>query len=417
MKKFDVVIIGGGPAGSASGALLAQAGKSVLIVEREKFPRFHIGESLIPFGNEVLRDMGVWEKLERAGFMTKKGAEFTLSNSCGFQRFWFRNNLGPEHAQTFQVERSKFDSLLLDHAHQSGCQISQPASIDSADFHEELIDLKIQSEAGIEAIQASYVIDASGRDAWIGKKLSVPKSDLGLSKKMAIYAHFENAYRNEGEAAGHITIIRMEQGWFWMIPLDEKKTSVGIVWEQEKLKATGSNLEERFWAMIHSSKEASFRLKGGTLLGDFHATTDYSYRYHQSAGSRWLMAGDSAGFVDPIFSSGVMIALRTGGLAAQTILKQSPSSALSLATQKKYTAAVHQMTSVFLKMIELFYDNDAFAVFMNPRSIFKLRETINRLVAGQTEMDWSLRWRFRLFRFLSWLQKRYPVAPRLVFSE
>ncbi len=417
MKKFDVVIIGGGPAGSASGALLAQAGKSVLIVEREKFPRFHIGESLIPFGNDVLREMGVWEKLERAGFMTKKGAEFTLSNSCGFQRFWFRNNLGPEHAQTFQVERAPFDSLLLDHAREKGCAVSQPASIQSADFLEESVDLQIKSEEGSETIRASYVIDASGREAWVGKKLSLPKSDLGLSKKMAIYAHFENAYRNEGEAAGHITIIRMEQGWFWMIPLNEKKTSVGVVWEQEKLKATGTCLEERFWTMIRSSKEASFRLKEATLLGDFHATTDYSYRYHQNAGSRWLMVGDSAGFVDPIFSSGVMIALRSGRLAAETILKQASYAPLSLRTQKKYTAKIHQMTGVFLKMIELFYDNDAFAVFMNPRSIFKLRETINRLVAGQTEMNASLRWRFRLFRFLSWLQKRFPVAPRLVFSE
>ncbi len=417
MKKFDIVIIGGGPAGSASGSLLAKQGKTVLIVEREKFPRFHIGESLIPFGNDVLREMGVWEKLNSAGFMVKKGAEFTLSNSCGFQRFWFRNNLGPDHSQTFQVERAKFDSILLDHAREIGCTLAQPASVQSAHFQEDFVQLTIQKGEESEVVQAAYVIDASGREAWIGKKLELPKSDLGLSKKMAIYAHFENAYRNEGEACGHITIIRMEQGWFWMIPLDEKKTSVGVVWEQDKLKASGNDLEERFWTLIRSSKEASFRLKEGTLIGPFHATTDYTYRYHQSAGKRWVMAGDAAGFIDPIFSSGVMVALRSGRLAAEMILKQTNDSPLSLSTQKKYTSEIRHMTGVFLKMIQLFYDNDAFAVFMNPRSIFRLRETINRLVAGQTEMDWSLRWRFILFRVLSWLQKRFSIAPRLVFSE
>jgi flavin-dependent dehydrogenase len=417
MKKFDVAIIGGGPAGSAAGSLLSQAGKSVVIVEREVFPRFHIGESLIPFGNDVLREMGVWEELESAGFMRKLGAEFTLSNSCGFQRFWFHNNLGPEHSQTFQVERSKFDMILLNHALHSGCEIRQPALVESIEWSDHQALMTIRTPEGAEVFGASYVIDASGRDAWIGKNLSLPKSDLGLSKKMAIFSHFENAYRNEGEAAGHITIIRLEEGWFWMIPLDEKKTSVGIVLQQEKLKACGSDLESRFWNRVQASSEASFRLKNASRIGEMQAITDYTYRYHQSAGERWIMTGDAAGFVDPIFSSGVMIALRSGRLAAQTILKQKSGEKLSTKTQAAYTREIRHMTGVFLKMIQLFYDNDAFAVFMNPRSLFKLRETINRLVAGQTEMTFGFRLRFQLFQILSWLQKRITIAPRLVFEE
>ncbi|MES2309820.1 MAG: NAD(P)/FAD-dependent oxidoreductase [Verrucomicrobiota bacterium] len=417
MNKFDVAIIGGGPAGSAAGSLLARAGKSVVIVEREIFPRFHIGESLIPFGNDVLREMGVWNELENSGFMKKLGAEFTLSNSCGFQRFWFRNNLGPNHARTFQVERAKFDSILLNHALHSGCEIRQPALVESIEWSDHQALVTIRSPEGSEAFAASYVIDASGRDAWIGKKLNLPKSDLGLSKKMAVFAHFENAYRNEGEAEGHITIIRMEEGWFWMIPLDEKKTSVGIVLNQEKLKSCGPDLESRFWNRVNASSEASFRLKNAKLIGDFHAATDYSYRYHQSAGDRWIMAGDAAGFIDPIFSSGVMVALRSGRLAAQTILAQPSHEKLSRKVQARYTAKIHQMTGVFLKMIELFYDNDAFAVFMNPRSLFKLRETINCLVAGQTEMSFGFKCRFQLFQILSWLQRRITIAPRLFFEE
>lgn len=417
MKSYDVVIIGGGPAGSAAGSLLAQKGRSVLIIERENFPRFHIGESLIPFGNEILKSMGVWDKLESSGFMVKKGAEFTLSNSCGFQRFWFRNNLKAPFTETFQVERSRFDTILLDQAREHGCTIAQPARALSAQFSDSKVTLTFKTRDLEETIEASYLIDASGRDAWIGKQLQLPKSDLGMSKKMAIYAHFENAYRNEGEAAGHITIIRMEEGWFWMIPLDEKKTSVGVVYDQEKLQKRGEDLKSRFWDRIQSSKEASFRLKSASLIGDFYATTDYTYRYHQNAGERWLMAGDSGGFIDPIFSSGVMVALKSGHLAAETILKTASGASLSVGLQKNYTKKFHQMTGVFLKMIRLFYDNDAFAVFMNPRSLFKLRETINRLVAGQTEMTWSLRWRFWIFRALSKIQRKISVAPKLIFSE
>lgn len=418
MKRFDVAIIGGGPAGSAAGTLLARSGKSVLIIERELFPRFHVGESLIPFGNDVLREMGIWEKLEQAGFTKKLGAEFTLSNSCGFQRFWFRNNVPAPYAQTFQVERAQFDTLLLDHARAQGCEIRQPASIDSVEWKEEQVDFTIRTAEGIESLSCSYLIDATGRDTWIGKKLGIPKSDLGLSKKMAIYAHFENAFRNEGEAAGHITIIRMEQGWFWMIPLANNKTSVGIVLEQEKLKASGHDLESRFWAQINSSSEVSFRLKNARLIGEIYAATDYTYCFHQSAGDRWIMTGDAAGFVDPIFSSGVMIALRSGSLAASVILAQKNNQKLPLGVQKKYHREVGQMTQVFLKMIHLFYDNDAYAVFMNPRSFCKLRETINRLVAGETKMSFELWARFKLFQFLSWLQKnKIKVAPPLFFGE
>lgn len=416
-RDYDVLIIGGGPAGSAAGAFLAKQGRSVLIVEREVFPRFHIGESLIPFGNEILKSMGVWPKLESAGFMVKKGAEFTLSNSCGFQRFWFRNNLKAPFTETFQVERSRFDTILLDQARENGCTIAQPARVLSAEFSDSEVTLKMKSGDQEESVRASYVIDASGRDAWIGKQLQLPKSDLGMPKKMAIYAHFENAYRNEGEAGGHITIIRMEEGWFWMIPLDEKKTSVGVVYDQEKLQNLGSDLKSRFWNRIHSSKEASFRLKSASLLGDFYATTDYTYRFHQNAGNRWLMAGDSGGFIDPIFSSGVMVALKSGHLAAETILKTPLGNSIPSTLQKSYTKKFHQMTGVFLKMIRLFYDNDAFAVFMNPRSLFQLRETINQLVAGQTDMRWSLRWRFWIFRVLSKIQRKVSVAPKLIFTE
>jgi flavin-dependent dehydrogenase len=415
---WDTIVIGGGPAGSTAAALLAQAGQKVLVLERETFPRFHVGESLIPYGNDVLRELGVWEKLERAGFMPKLGAEFTLGNAAGFQRFRFGSNLAPRYAQTFQVERSKFDHLLLRHAEEQGATVLQEAKVGEIRADDEGAEVTYEHKGTRHEVRARWLIDASGRTAVAGHALRLSKSDLGMPKRLAIFAHFHDVHRNEGEDAGHITIVRLDNAWCWFIPLDSNKTSVGLVQLLDDFKGRKITIEESFQQAVEHHAELRFRMRRATQVIPFHTEGEYTFRFHRAAGSRWLLAGDAAGFIDPIFSSGVMVALRSSQLAARAILRADSSRrALSRSEQAAYTRDVKKMTNAFLDMIRMFYDRHAFEVFMGPSPALDLPRAVLNLVGGNTSLPWTLRWRVWVFYAMCRLQRRITLAPRLSFTE
>jgi len=418
MKHYDSIVVGGGPGGSTAGTFLAQAGKRVLILEREQFPRFHIGESLIPYGNDVLRDLGAWPKLEAAGFMRKPGAEFTLGNAKGSLRFWFGRNLPKAYAETFQVERAKFDSLLLENARENGCEIASQAKAES--FSDEGDKIRLTYRQGGEAFEATadYLIDASGRDTFLGKQLNLLKSDLGLPKKFAVFAHFHHVLRYEGRAEGLISIVRLKDAWCWIIPLDKEKTSVGLVQTLDTFKGRGLSPEECFEHVMKENKELRYRIGKAERIGPYYTTGDYTYRFYRAAGPRWLLVGDAAGFIDPIFSSGVMLALRSGRLAAENILKASATKRpLTEAEQDRHTKRIRHMTGVFHEMIRMFYDNRAYEVFMNPAPFLNLPAAVNNLVGGNTDLGFSLKWRVRLFYLFCRLQKKFRISPALDFTE
>ncbi len=218
---YDAIIVGGGPGGSTAGALLAKGGSRVLVLEREVFPRFHIGESLLPFGNDVLQESGAWPKIQAAGFQPKYGAEFFVGNGSRWQRFWFAQGLVPGYAQTFQVERSKFDQVLLDHAASCGCEVRQGCA--AKQVARESDGWRVTTAEG-EA-RGRWLVDASGRDTFLGRTLNLEKKPLDIPKRIAVYAHFKGVYRNPGNAEGHITIVRLKDGWFWLIPFTAKHPS------------------------------------------------------------------------------------------------------------------------------------------------------------------------------------------------
>jgi flavin-dependent dehydrogenase len=418
MSRYDAIIIGGGPGGSTAGAKLARAGLKVLILEREKFPRFHVGESLIPYGNDVLREIGVWEKLEKGGFMVKPGAEFTLGNSKGFLRFWFGKNLKPQYAETFQVERSRFDALLLGHAAESGCTVVHQAKAVSAEIRADGVEVAYEQDGAVRRAEAAWLVDASGRDAFLGRQLNLPKTDLGMPKKFATFAHFKDVRRNEGKAHGIITIVRLEEAWFWIIPLDAEKTSVGLVQRLDRFKSSGLKPGERFEEVVAGSSELRFRMGNAERVSDYYFAGDYTYRHLTAAGPRWILVGDAAGFIDPIFSSGVMLSLKSGLHAAGEILAAHKAGApLSGWARRRYTRRVKKMTTVFLDMIRMFYDNDAFEVFMNPNPLLDLPRAANNLVGGNTDLEWDLWWRVKAFYLLCRLQKRFKIAPPVDFGD
>jgi flavin-dependent dehydrogenase len=418
MSLYDVIIIGGGPGGSTAGSALAQQGKKVLILEREKFPRFHVGESLIPFGNEELRAIGVWDQLTKSNFVPKLGAEFVLGNSTAGIQIVFGKHLPPHYAQTFQVERSRFDNILIDHAASSGCEVWQETLVQSFEVNDD--GAKVVCKRGDQTIelQSRWLLDASGRDAFLGKRMNLPKDDLGMPKKFATFAHFKGVKRNDPPADGYITIVRLDFGWFWMIPLDEVKTSIGLVQTLEHYKATGLKPNECFEKVVASYPEIRRRMENAERVGDYNVVSDYTYRYEVNAGNRWLLIGDAAGFIDPIFSSGVMLSIKSGYLAANKIISADQAgTALSLDEQKRYTKKVGQMSKVFLRMIKMFYDRNGFEVFMTPAPDPQMEWAVFNLVAGNTDFGWWLRLKVQMFYAICAIQKYFPIVPRLDYSE
>ena len=215
---YDAAIVGGGPAGAATGAQLAKAGMRVIILEKETFPRFSIGESLLPHGNDLLREIGVWDKLEKAGFLRKYGAEFCTGDGSRLQRFWFGQNMGPSHEYSYQVDRAQFDQLLLDHARELGCEVREQTRVETMESQDkEIMTLRCTGLNGDLEVKARWLIDASGRSAFSGGRIGLQRRSTLKARRVAIFGHFEGVFRNGGKAEGHITIARFATGWFWLI--------------------------------------------------------------------------------------------------------------------------------------------------------------------------------------------------------
>lgn len=418
VENFDVIVIGGGPGGSTTGTYLALDGKKTLILERERFPRFHIGESLLPYGNDILKETGAWEKVEKHGFMPKLGAEFCTGNNTRFHRFWFERGLGPDYAQTFQVERSRFDHVLLQHAAESGCDVREGCLVTEARLDDTSVTLLYQDGITRHEVRARWLVDATGRDTFIGRQMNLPREPTQLAKRIATYAHFKNVFRNEGRAAGHITVARVPDGWFWFIPLDGEKTSVGYVQSVNALKRTGLKPEESFERIIRDFPELRARLDGAERVGAFHVTSDYSYRFGQFAMPRCLMVGDAAGFVDPIFSSGVLMALKSGRMAAQLISNAEVAGrALTDGERKRYTKEVRRMMDVYIGMITAFYDDTSFEVFMSPAPALRIHHAVLAIIGGNTDLPFSLWWRMKAFYLICKLQRWFAISPRVNYAE
>jgi len=418
VTPYDAIIIGGGPGGSTAGAALARAGKKVLILEREHFPRFHVGESLIPFGNDIFSAIGVWEKMQQANFMPKLGAEFVLGNSRAAISIIFGRYLARRYAHTFQVERSRFDELMLDHAAASGCEVWQDTRVESASVTDDGAAVQCVRDGKTDELKARWLFDASGREAFLGKQLQLPKTDLGMPKKFATFAHFRGVLRNDPPADGHITVVRLDFGWFWMIPLTAEKTSIGLVQTLDHFRSTGLQPGECFERVVSTSTELRRRMAHAERVSEFSFAGDYTYRHLRNAGPRWFLIGDAAGFVDPIFSSGVMLAVKSGYLAAQATLAADRTGApLTARAQARYTREVGKMCHVFLRLIKMFYDNRSFEVFMTPKPNRGMEWAVHNAVAGNTSTPWLLNLRLWAFYAVCALQRRFTLVPRLDFAE
>lgn len=409
---YDVAIIGGGPTGSTAACLLAQAGRRVVVIEREKFPRFHIGESLLPYSMPVFDRLGVREALDRTA-QPKNGAE--IMTACGTRhlRFHFRNGFRLKHHQAYQVERAVFDKLLLDNAAAKGAEVREETAVAGVDFDDEGVTVRLK-EGG--AIRARYVVDASGRNTVIGQQQRLKQSYPNLNK-FSVFAHYENVRREPGEDGCTLTrMVRSTDRWFWVIPLSATKTSIGVVTDTATFKALRLSPEE----MLEQSfaEQPHFReiLEGATRVTPVYTTGDYSYRNTRLVGPRWMLAGDAAGFIDPVFSTGVFLAISSGEQCADALnaALAKPSRAPRLFA--RYEKRLNRVMSLYLRFVSAWYRHEFIEVISTPQAPFQLPAAINAILAGNINGGFSIWWRMQVFYLVVFLQKFATLVPRLTLT-
>ena len=405
---YDVAIIGGGPAGSTAAALLARARRGVIVFEREKFPRFHIGESLLPFSMKAFTRLGLHEKFLRAGFIKKFGGEFFSACSSEGTKFYFKDAYRSQTDHSYQVTRADFDKVLLDHAAESGAEVHEGTGIKSVGFANEHVDLAI---ANGKSVRARYVIDASGRNSVLGTKFNIKKTYEHL-KKLSIFAHYDGVWRPEGIDATLTVLIRGIDRWFWIIPLTAERTSIGVVLDSETFRSSKQTPEDFLEQALLEQPVIMQRMRDARRVSEVHVAADFSYRSTQLYGDRWLLAGDAAGFVDPIFSSGVFLAVFSGELAADALHEVLDQPRKARRLFPRYEKRVNRAMDVYLRFVNAWYTKEFIEIFSSPRPVLNLPPAVNAVLGGNIGNEFAIKWRMWVFYFLVWLQRHYPIVPR-----
>jgi flavin-dependent dehydrogenase len=382
MERCDVAVIGGGPAGSTAAALLARRGHKVIALEKEHHPRFHIGESLLPMNLPIFERMGVLDKVRALGVF-KRGADFEADNERGYNTFEFARALGNSPPHAYQVWRQDFDKMLFEHARDSGA--------DAREGHEVLtVDLRGPRDARLEVradgqnygIQARYVIDASGRDALLSSRRKLRRKN-DRHQSAAIFAHFRGAEPRTGEDAGNISIYRFEHGWMWMIPLPGGVMSVGAVCRPDYLKQRRGRTLEFLLETLKRSAALWRRLEHAELIGsEVRITGNYSYDSTRMGGPGWVLVGDAFAFLDPVFSSGVYLAMSGAEQAAEVVDTALREPARETALLRKLEKRQRAGMARFSFFIYRFNGPVMRQLFRSPRNTWQMEQGMISMLAG-----------------------------------
>jgi flavin-dependent dehydrogenase len=401
----DVIVIGGGPAGSTAATLLAQQGFSVTLLERERFPRFQIGESLLPYNNDLFERLGVTDEIAAGESVPKYGAFFVTGDGQISASFRFDRRLADPYRRSFQVKRAEFDHLLLRNAARHGVEVREETPVTSVDLSS---PEKVVVNGGLEA---RFVIDASGHHSVVGAKVG-GRSDVESLKKIAFFGHYKNVARAEGRDGGSTVIAVLRNAWFWLIPVTNELTSVGLVVDRDHFLQCGLEPQELLEQTIAGTPWVAEQMKDAERVTRIYARKDFSFRMETIAGPNFALIGDAAGFLDPIFSTGVFMAMKSADIASAAIAMRLRTG--SMAALNGYQRELTRGLDKYLRFIEYFYDREFLEVFFNPTEKFGLLEAIVGVLAGNIFARRNGRLRLALFFFLVKLQKwRGLIAPRI----
>ena len=359
-EPCDVIVIGGGPCGATASALLAEKGHRVILLEKAKFPRYHVGESLMPFCYFTLKRLGVLEEMEKHAFVKKHSVQFVSKDGKISDPFYFFQHLDHPAATTWQVERSVFDNMLLRNAETKGVDVREETEVCGFVYEgDRVTGVKAKTKNGEEyTVNATVTLDCTGRDALFLRKKSWRKRDPKLNK-IAIWTLYRNAKRDEGLDEGATTVAYVDgRGWFWNIPLRNNIVSSGIVAERDYLYRDSRDPREIYEREIEENSWIKEHLGEGEQFGEYWVTGEYSYRGEHCASDGLVMAGDAFAFLDPVFSSGVFLALKSGEMVADAIGDALEQGDVSVEQFSSYGEKLCQMIEVMRKIVYAFYDED-----------------------------------------------------------
>ena len=353
-ERFDVVVCGGGPAGATVSALLAREGYRVLVLESARFPRYHIGESLIPGGIHVLRELGVLDKVDRRGFVVKRGNTYVWG--CSPDPWSIAFSEAEIDVYAYQVVRSEFDQILLQHARDCGAQVREQCAVREFHFEADRCrGIAYTDEAGhAHSVRAEWTVDASGQACLLGRRMNLRRMDHVLNN-IAIWSYFRDAGRLPEPASGYTLSAASPDCWIWYIPLHDGRTSVGVVSGVEVFRDEHSGLEQFYSRRLHGSPIVSALLSRATRSEKVQSARDWSYRCERLAGPGWMLIGDAAGFVDPILSTGCGLALQ-GALAAARALRASLGGGDTAAEMSVFENFYRNYLGQFFDFVHYFYD-------------------------------------------------------------
>lgn len=425
-QTCDVLVIGGGPAGTTVAPLLAEKGYKVVLLEKARHPRFHIGESLLPANLPLFERLGIADQVKAIG-MEKWGAEFVSPQHDMSQTFHFADAWDKSMPHAYQVKRAEFDTILIRNAADKGVEVHENCKAKAVDFQaDDMAVVSAQHDDGREVEwQARFVVDASGRDTFLANRFQI-KHRNPKHNSSAIYGHFSGAKRHDGQAEGNITIFWFDHGWFWFIPMMNDVTSIGMVTWPYYMKTIGERSLEQFLrdgiAMCPGLAE---RLKDAKLETKVEATGNFSYVSERNHGANYLLLGDAYAFIDPVFSSGVMLAMNSGVIGAEAIDTCLKTPAKAAAALKRFDALMKHGPKEFSWFIYRVTNPIMRDFFMYPKNIFRVKEALLSVLAGDIfgkTPIWRSIWMFKVLyylanifqpkrAFMGWKRRNFNIRP------